>query len=208
MFFQKFVKGIHGLSDVEADLILTRTGIMSNLWRNSPNGTLDVHSAQRRLTERELSLHLDRYNAPHPDGGQVRDKTPFVSLAAGTVDRQRLLRRNVPRPAHLTALRFATDQFRGSGHLFFGWVACLEKPSVSLEQFAEDVRDLHSYTAFRRYHLQGEVTAKLCVPPVQLERVERWTPMVPHLPLAVRVWSAYHIDYETPEDHTNLRYVL
>jgi hypothetical protein len=107
----------------------------------------------------------------------VKDETPFISLTAGVrlrTARPRGYGENRVESARRTALQYATNNFQSSGHIFAGWVPVLPYSELSLESFAEDVRDLLTYSRFRRFHRQGEVTAKIHVPMAQLAWVERW----------------------------------
>lgn len=52
-------------------------------------------------------------------------------------------------------LQFATDGFRRRGY-----VLTLGKQSIPMREFAEEVRELHIYTSFLRYHPEGEIVAK------------------------------------------------
>jgi hypothetical protein len=168
MWFQWFRKGVNGLDDVEALATLRESGLVCNWWRNV--GLISPAEVANKLTVDALRDHLDRYET-------VKDETPFISLTAGVrmrTSRPRGYGHNRVESAQRTALLYATDNFQSPGHIFAGWVPVLPHSNVRLESFAEDVRDLLTYSQFRRFHRQGEVTAKVHVPMAQLAWVERW----------------------------------
>ncbi|KQW47594.1 hypothetical protein ASC77_14205 [Nocardioides sp. Root1257] len=168
MWFQWFRKGMSGLDDDEARAILRERGLVCNWWRNA--GLISPAEVANKLTAGALQDHLDKYQT-------VQDETPFISLTAGVrmrTSRPRGYGQNRVESAQRTALLYATDNFQSAGHIFAGWVPVLPHSEVRLEPFAEDVRDLLTYSQFRRFHRQGEVTAKIHVPMAQLQWVERW----------------------------------
>ena len=96
MYIQWFVKGICSVDpggnssfdwNAAQDLICTGSGIISNWWRNSPGGMVSPHEVENVLTESSLYRHLHDYQNFGPD-------TPFISVAAGCVERDVLLARN------------------------------------------------------------------------------------------------------------------
>lgn len=205
MVFQQVLKGIPRLTDAQARAILVRDGIGCEWWRN--NGLISPVEVAEKLTERNLRWHLDRYYRIDPSTGRpFHEGTPFISLTAGTFDHDRRRRLNVPKPAHKTALAFATRGFNEVGHIFHGYVMVLPNPSIPLQEFAEDVRDFHSHSRYSRYRLQGEVTAKIHVPAVRLERVERYEPSAGSAARCTDVW--FNSGFEPPSRHANIRRAL
>jgi hypothetical protein len=174
MFFQLFIKGICFDNDSEANNILDQIGILCNWWRNSPDGTLRTPEVPRRLTERNLLWHLSKYHDPDPQANNqpFSQNTPFISVTSGAIKRARGV--NVRHSAFLTALRFATKKFTQTGYLFYGYVHTIGKQSIPLESFAEEVRELHIYQMYLRYQLQGEIAAKIWIPPRCIERYEKY----------------------------------
>jgi hypothetical protein len=173
VFFQKVLKGINGLSDPAARGLLD-TGILCNWWRRVRG--ISPEEIREKLTERNLDWHLNRYDDHDPNTGRsYSDDTPFISTTAGTYERDGVRRRNILFPALWTALSFATREFRGDGHVFFGYVYTLGKVSIELPEFAEEVRDLNVYSRFSPYHTQGEIVAKIEIPSVRLEKVETYS---------------------------------
>lgn len=148
--------------------MLLEYGLMCRWWNRV--GKISPAEIADKLTSDALRRHLDEYDS-------VKDDTPFISLTAGVRMRATGARghgNNYLVGAQRTALLYATDSFKTPGHIFAGWVPVLPHPNVSLQTFAEDVRDLTTYSRFRRFHRQGEVTAKVHVPTAQLAWVERW----------------------------------
>lgn len=209
MFIQHVLKGIHGIQDADAELAMTETGILSNWWRRV--NAISPTEKTARLTEAELERHLSRYDDFHPPSGmRYGANSPFISTTAGTVERDAWRQRNLLFPPLMTALRFATDDFAGAGHLFYAYLFALGKKSVELEGFAEETRDLHVYSGFQRYHPEGELAAKISIPPQQVERWEWYDGPAAlaelragRVPRPVRTSSNPH--YQRPERFHNLR---
>ena len=171
MILQRALKGIGGLSLPEARAML-HGGIICNWWRRAnplPYGELPF-----RLTERNLHWHQNRYNEPDPlEADQpFNEHTPYISLTSGTVERDRLRRCNVLHPAWQVALEFATDGWQRDGYLFYCYVFVLGRPSIPHAPFAEEIRDLNIFTNFNAFQPEGEMTAKIIVPPTQIEKLE------------------------------------
>jgi hypothetical protein len=79
-------------------------------------------------------------------------------------------------PAWFTAALFATAHGRAEGWVFHGYVSVLGRLSLPLLEFSEEARDLHQYDFYNPYHWEGEVVAKILVPPVRLRQAFRVTP--------------------------------
>ena len=174
MYIQKCVKGIaggktssrHSLTWDEARAMLaSNQGIQSNWWRTE--GTITPAGVARVLNETSLNEHLHDYDV-------VRDRTPFISLASGAVERDRIARTNFVYSAIDTALLFATDGWARPGALFYCWVPTALNKAVEVETVAEAVRDLLIYRTWSPYQLEGELAAKVHIPSNQVERVEWW----------------------------------
>lgn len=197
VWIQRFLKGIPDLSDGAAEEIL-ESGLMCRWWQRV--GEITPGGIREKLTEDALHAHLEDY-------ASVKDETPFISLTAGVRMRSTRARgygRNVVVKAQRTAVMYATDGFKRNGYIFAGYVFVMPNPSVPFEGFAEDVRDLQRYSRYRRFHRQGEVTAKIIVPSVQLEYAQPCAPAgggTLGIPVSNR-------NYEPPDAHLNLRDVL
>lgn len=169
MYFQKVLKGIPGLSRAEADHSL-EAGILCNWWRRV--GQISTREIIEKLTEQNLDWHLNHYLDPDPLTGQpFSENTPYISVTAGTVERDSFAQRNIIFDPFMTALTFATRNFTETGHVFYAYVFTLGRQSISLAEFAEEVRELHIYKNFLPFHAEGEITAKI---EIRSPRIERW----------------------------------
>jgi hypothetical protein len=212
MIFQKVLKGIGGITDAEAAAMLTHAGITCGWWHRV--GTISPAEIKEKLTDENLFWHLERYDDIHPDTGRpFKEDTPYISTTAGSVERDQLLARNVFYPPLITALVFATNWFRRPGYVFYGYVCVLGKPSVPLEEFAEEVRELNIYTSWLRFHREGEIAAKILLPSTRLQRVERYDPLPAMQALRagtkpVPPWFMDNPTFCPPEQFSNVRDVL
>jgi hypothetical protein len=221
MYFQKVLKGIAGLSDEDVYRILLHEGILCNWWRNKE--MINESEVKTELTLDNLIHHLDDYAKPLPTGHRWKeigktygDVSAFISTTSGTVQRDGRKKRNILHPPFMTALRFATSKYQANGWIFYAYVMTLGKPSVELKGFSEDVRDLHIYTDYRLYHHEGEVTAKISIPSVNIEKAEYYEG--PAILADLRMGRKPHptnniiIDnkavYQPPEKYSNIREVL
>ena len=173
MIIQKVVKGIPELERYEAEQILA-CGIISRWWESE--NPLPYDQVPLRLTPRNLDWHQNQYSTPDPTrNNQVfGDATPFISTTAGTIERDAVLQRNVMHPAWLEALYFATRGWSTDGWLFYCYLFVLGKPSIEHEGFSEELRELNIYTAFSPFQVEGEVAAKIKIPPSQISHAELW----------------------------------
>jgi hypothetical protein len=172
MIFQRVIKGIPaargrkaGLTDKRAREAVAGAGIMCNWWINRPDGVISPPEIQQKLSEQALYDHLVAYDS-------VANETPFISTTAGTVEVEAARARNVFFPPVYTALRFATRNFTQDGYLVHAYVYTLGKKSVELEEFAEEVRDVNTYTAFYAWHPEGEIVAKIIIPARRIKKIE------------------------------------
>lgn len=175
MIIQKALKGISGINPTEAQAIMNQ-GIICNWWRNI--NPLPENQIQQRLTEANLILHLNHYKAPDPlfPGKQFGENTPYISVTAGNVERHHNKKSktgyNDLRPAWQTALEFATNFWRQDGAIFFCYVFVLGQKSIEHRMFSEEARELNTYNKYSPFQHQGEITAKINIPSVQIEKVE------------------------------------
>lgn len=172
MILQRVIKGIPaakgrtgGLTNKRAREAVAGAGIMCNWWMNTLGGTISPPEIQQKLSERALYDHLVAYDS-------VAKDTPFISTTAGTVEVEAARARNVFFPPLYTALRFATRNFTQDGYVVHAYVYTLGKKSVELEEFAEEVRDVNTYTAFYAWHPEGEIVAKIIIPARRIEKIE------------------------------------
>lgn len=172
MYVQTFVKGVaggdKGISWRDAMALLhQQEGIPSNWLRKRHTATPSQVASV--LTDTNLDRHLHAY-------GTYGAQSPFISLAAGCIERNTLVNQNYKYSAVDTALEFATHAYAHAGVLFYGWVIVGLNPAVKLSAVAESVRDLNVYHGWSRYQLEGEITAKINIPANQIERAEWWDP--------------------------------
>jgi hypothetical protein len=210
MFLQRFLKGIADVSYADASAILTQSGIQSQ-WLNN-DGLQAGKDIQRRMTWRNLDWHLNHYDDPDPLERKrpFKEHTPFISTTAGTIERNIAARENFTLSAFRTALEFATRQYTTTGWIFHGYLYVIGKQSIPLEPFAEEVRDVHVYTGWLQYQHEGEITAKLRIPAVNLEKCEEWDGRDVLAQLGkgddpVAKTTIVNPDFSAPELYTNLR---
>jgi hypothetical protein len=214
MIFQKVVKGISGIDTAAAQDIIDK-GLKSNWYRVA--GTILEEDKKIHLTAKNLDLHLNHYHQNVPTTnplssihrGKFGDVSPFISTTAGVVQRNGAERRNIIFSSYITALKFATSNFKKSGFIFYTYVITVGKKAVEMEQFAEDIRNLNVYKEFQEYNSQGEVMAKIIIPSVQIEKAEMYVgaevkkqiragkPILPKLVLD-------NHDYQAPEQFSNI----
>jgi hypothetical protein len=217
LYIQKVLKGIVGKDDEHPDgidddiarIILLEKGIICNWWHNV--GKIRPEEIKEKLTDRNLVWHLNRYNDIDPITGlPFHDRTPFISTTAGAVERDVILRTNFVHSPYLTALQFATADFTRAGYIFYGYLFTLGKKSVEVQEFSEEVRELHIYTKFFPYQLEGEIVAKVHIPSQRLEKVERYEigDVLRDLSGGKRPkpsWEDSNSDYIIPERLSNIR---
>jgi len=217
MYFQKVMKGIKGISANEVTTIISQSGIVSNWWRTM--GTITPDAIKQQLTEGNVLNHLNHYDdalpVHHPlyQAGKYityGDVTPFISTTAGAVQRQASAGRNIRFPAFMTALRFATGNFKTTGHIFYAYLITLGKKAIPLSQFSEEARELHIYRSFLPYHGEGEIVAKIHIPAIQIEKVEEYDgPAVRNAlkqhRMPVPTNKTKNLIYTPPEKYSNIR---
>lgn len=184
MYIQWCLKGIAGPTRPGATdgvtwnhaqaMVLGGHGLISNWWHHHQNISPEMISAV--LTDTNLERHLHDY-------GAFRDETPFISLTAGAVDRDRFLSTNHIHSAVDTALGFATRGWRVAGAVFYCWTPVALNKAVAINGVAEAVGDIRTYRSWSPFHLEGEITAKVSLPANQIQRVEWWTPADAHAPM-------------------------
>jgi hypothetical protein len=172
MIFQKVLKGIVGVSQAQARAMLDQTGVICNWWRKV--NLLPENEIPERLTEDNLFRHLSAYDQPDPitPGSTFGETTPFISTTAGGVERDPSNALNWQLSALITAIAFATENFSAKGVVFFAYVNVLGKKSIAMREFAEETRELNIWTDFQPYHPEGEIVAKISIPPPHLEKAQ------------------------------------
>jgi hypothetical protein len=89
----------------------------------------------------------------------------------------------------------------------------LGKQSVPLQGFSEEVRELHIYPHFLPYHHEGEITAKICIPSVTIEKADFYTGLSAKNDLSrgrkpFPANSIINPNYTAPDHYSNIREVL
>jgi hypothetical protein len=207
MIVQWCLKGMRLPDDESAKaLIDRRSGLVCNWWRDQ--GTISPHEIREKLTPENLDRHVNHFDDPEPVTGRpFREVTPFISLSAGTVERDKVMQTNVTHTARETALGF------GSGfgavttaYLYRTWVVVAPRQAVKVENIAEEVRELTTYRSYSAFQLEGEVVAKVIVPANQIEWCERWEidPIQGWLPL----WRHDNQDFSLPTELSNVRELI
>jgi hypothetical protein len=172
VIIQRVIRGVSGISQTDAQTMLD-VGIQCSLCYLK--GQILYEDIPKMLTERNLEWHQDRpddldplYN--NPVNEQFRLHTPFISTTAGTVERRK--GQNVTRSAFDIALRFATNGLLTDGYLFYCDLFVLGRPAVALQAFAEELRELNINPRYSVYQVEGEIVAKIIIPPAQIERAD------------------------------------
>jgi hypothetical protein len=217
MVFQKVLKGIKGITESDAQKILNE-GIMCNWWRKV--GRIYPFQIKDHLNSLNAELHLSHYNEPVPSsstlskigGSTFGEVTPFISTTAGAIQRDKVAKNNILFPPFLTALKFATNNFKKDGCIFYAYLVTIGKVAIEMEQFSEEVRELHIYKDFLPYHSQGEIMAKIIIPSVQIEKVEFYEGKKALKELKAGILPTPKVikndDYQAPEKLSNVREVL
>jgi hypothetical protein len=198
MFVQWAIKGINGdssgINDATAkSMIDDGHGILCNWWRNQ--NMISPSEVRGKLTKSNLELHVNQYDT-------VKERTPFISLAAGCIERDAAIQTNQIHPASKVALRFATRWGTTPGYLFYCWVITGLKPAVEIEQIAEEVRGLNTYRSYSEYQLEGEITAKIHIPSNQILKCEKYAPTSSR---CSRVWTYSNRNFSRPAAVLNVR---
>ena len=173
MIIQEVLKGISGIDEDDVHLIL-ESGIICNWWRKVE--LLPSAEVPLRLTERNLHWHQNRYDQPDPLEGneEFSRHTPFISTTAGSVERDGFNQINILCPAWWEALKFATNFWTSDGWIFYCSAWILGRKAIGHQAFSEELRELHVYSDFSLYQLEGEITAKIQIPTVQIQKAEQW----------------------------------
>jgi len=213
MIIQRVIKGIGNVTRSEAERLLQQ-GIICNWWRNV--NPLPDSEIPQRLTDRNLFWHQNRYSDPDPlEGGQpFYEHTPFISTTAGTVERDPSMSRNVIHPAWLVSLEFATDGWSRGGFLFHCYLFVLGRSTVAHRHFSEELRELNVYTGYSPYQPEGEITAKIIIPPTQIEKLSFYSISSIQSSFAAGLLPTPDDEitnmgmYRPPEELSNIRNVL
>jgi hypothetical protein len=197
LYFQKWLKGIVGLDASQVQEMLDARGITCRWWHSQPDGLISPPQIVERLTHENLMSHLNNYSS-------FGAESPFISTTAGAIHRVATLG-NFPIPAIYTAVQFATDGFTSDGWVFYGWSYTLGRPAVPLQEFAEEVRELHQYSEYLPFHREGEIVEKVHIPSTRLRLAQPWTVTGGALSTGPPLIGS---SYQAPEDYVNVRGVI
>lgn len=204
MYIQWCIKGIAaedggGVDEATINSMLNSgEGILCNLWRNKPDSQISENEIQNVLTDDNLDRHVHDYD-------NFKDDTPFISLAAGAVERDTFLQTNEVHPAIDTALGFATSHNSHSGYLFYCWVIVGVKKAPEIRALAEEIRDLNMYHRWSAWQLEGELSAKINIPANQIHRVEKWNPHPSGSPIQDKSRTILNHKFISPKRISNIR---
>ncbi len=208
MIYQKVLKGVAELSQADACITLRETGILCEWWRRSH--TIAENEIVLKLTERNIFWHQNHYDDNDPTTGRpFHENTPYISTTAGTIERHGYF--NLRRPAFLIALQFATRNFTTTGVVFYAYLNVLGRKALPLQEFSEETRELNIWHAFQQYHPEGEVVAKISIPPPHLEKAVAYDGPaalidIETVGVATPLWTEYNFErYVTPDTVSNLR---
>jgi hypothetical protein len=181
VIIQWFLRGISDCDDTLGEQrikdILNEEGLRSRWLRENPRS--DPAKWDEAVNHPDsLVWHITKFNRkgfPLWADKPFCERSPFLSLSSGTVEPDYGARKNRKYPAWYTAISFATSNWQCDGWVFHGYTSVLGRPALPLLEFSEEVRDLHQHDFFNRYHPEGEVVAKILVPPVRLKQAFRVT---------------------------------
>jgi hypothetical protein len=199
------VKGLSLGSDAEAKSIIdSGEGLLSQWWRDARG--FQAYDVKRKLTPANIDMHVNQFHQRDPATGRpFYETTPFISLTAGTLERDTVLATNIVHSARRVALHFGSRFGADStAYLFHCWVVVGPRRAVVVEGVAEEVRDLNSWRDYSAFQTEGEVAAKVRVPVNQIACCEKWEVKPSHSLL----WSYDNPDFTPPETLSNIREML
>jgi hypothetical protein len=181
VIFQWFLRGVNdnggALDDNWARHVLNTDGLRSAWLRKNPGS--DPAQWDDAVNQTDALLwhvtEIDHFGFPAWPGDRFGDMSPFLSLSSGTVEPDHRHSRNQRYPAWYTAAKFATRSGASDGWVFHGYASILGQQAMPLLEFSEEVRDLHQHGFYNRYHPEGELAAKIWVPPVRLKQAFKVT---------------------------------
>jgi len=175
MIVQWCLKGLALRDDAEADAIISgQEGLLANWWRSV--GEVTPAEIRQKLTDRNADRHVNHFSDVDPvTKAPFSAHSPFISLTAGTVERDSFTHTNHVHRALQVALWFGTDfGRRPTAYVYTCWTLVGPRRAVEVESVAEEVRDLNTYRRYSEYQTEGEILAKVIVPDNQVLKYERW----------------------------------
>ncbi|WP_208630600.1 hypothetical protein [Amycolatopsis kentuckyensis] len=209
MIVQWCVKGLHLSDDDEAKLLIdSGGGLLCNWWRNV--GQIKPVEIRQKLTPGNIDRHVNHFTKTDPATGHPFAKnSPFISLSAGTVDRDAVARTNLVHRARKTALWFGTQFGQYDfAYLYTCWVILAPRAAVDIEGIAEEVRDLNAYRRYSAYQTEGEIAAKVNVPDNQISHCEKWELHGSPRKRFSKAWTHVNPRFTPPEILTNVRELI
>lgn len=208
VMIQWCIKGMALTDDNAARTIIDgQGGIVCNWWRQVH--IITPQAIRLKLTTPNLDRHVNHFQEiDSATGRPFSELTPFISLSAGTIERDALARTNFARRARRTALWFSTDfGQRNYGYLFTCWVVVSPRPNVEIEGMAEEVRELNVYRRYSAFQTEGEVVAKIIVPDNHIQSCEKWD-LTPKRGGFTRAWIHDNPRFTPPERLANVRELI
>jgi hypothetical protein len=207
MMIQWCIKGLNLRDDAAAKKIIDeRQGLLCNWWRDAHRIRPD--QVREKLVPNNLEMHVNQFERPDPATGRpFNEVTPFISLSAGTIERDAVMATNVAHRARRTAMYFGSDfNAESDSYLFLCWLVVAPRRAVAVEGVGEEVRDLNVYRRYSAFQTEGEVTAKIQVPCNQIKQCEKWS-MSPAGQLSQQ-WAYRNPAFTRPEALSNIRALI
>ncbi|WP_203784695.1 hypothetical protein [Paractinoplanes rishiriensis] len=194
--------------DAACRIIDDRQGLVCQWWRTSVD--IDPAEVADKLTPQALDQHVNHFTDPDPSTGRPFNQvSPFISLSAGTVERDAVARTNWVRRARRTALHFGTEfGWKTTAYLYPCWVILAPRNAVEIQHVAEEVRDLNTYRHYSPFQTEGEIVAKIEVPDNHIQCCEKWELVGGPAGFYRRVWSHPNPRFVRPERLTNVRELI
>ncbi|MEO1058419.1 MAG: hypothetical protein AAFY28_16045 [Actinomycetota bacterium] len=208
MIVQWCLKGLELPDDAAArGIIDDAQGLMCNWWRTVH--WISPPAVRAKLTDRNLDWHINHFKRIDPSTNEpFSNHSPFISLSAGTVERDAAARANRVRGARRTALHFGSKFGQlNVAYLVTCWHLIAPRPSVTVEAVGEEIRDLNSYRSYSAFQPEGEITAKIIVPDNQLESIARWERPRSRTPFSL-VWRHDNPRFTPPDQLSNVRELI
>jgi hypothetical protein len=208
MMVQWCIKGMALDSDDAArNLIDSRQGILCNWWRDVSRIT--PTEVRAKLTDGNINLHVNHFTIIDPaTKRKFCELTPFISLTAGTVERDTVAKTNILHRARGTALWFGTNFGRSDhAYLYTCWVVVAPRAAVGIEGVAEEVRDLNTYRRYSQFQTEGEMIAKISIPDNQIRNCEKWSWDRQHK-FFTKEWTQPNKRFTYPEQLSNVRELI
>ena len=156
-----------------------------------------------------LDLHVNHFTDKDLSTGlPFADRTPFISLSCGSVERDAAAATNYVHTALRTALWFGTNfGANGTAYLYTCWVLVGTRDAVEVEAVSEEIRDLNTYRHYSAYQTEGEVAAKVVVPDNHIQKCQKWNWDRAALTITPD-WVHHNLRFTQPEKLSNIRELI